>query len=484
MKKLLLLFVVTCCLSFVSSAQETRLFTGDVAPSLFSRMDMVSWDMANIVTNASYVNFGTTADPAFARTTVNPDKTGLNASDNALQFSSLKGKSWWPDFANFDLTTPITITAENRYLHFYHFRENLNQGFSVNINKDTPWEDPDKGTKRFDSNLSKPGVWEDVVVDLKWFMDNNEPLSRICVLMDMNWGGGAESPTNYYFDEISLSNSNLPRGINILTDTEMSLFVGNTASYTKWVGALDLQNAENTSEILANPFTTQMDVLNSAQIMKFNKSANAAWWQGARFKLNGVLPVGLAGASSYLHVMVNIPEMEAGKDYYVVQLNAKDFMGKQIDSGDAIKYWADDKGKWMDCVFDVTSLGYVSELTVRFDVRRNDQDALINSPAGVFYLDAIAINASEEARAKVDAPTGIVNLNVDHTKIYSRNHAVMVEGQVSSIEVYNLLGSLVKKVTAKGSITEVPISKNGVYLVRTVSANANSNVFTSKVIIN
>ena len=479
MRKLLLLLVVICCFSFISSATETKLFTGDAVPSLFSRMDMVSWDMANIVTAASYVNFGSATEPAFARTTANPLKTGLNASDNALQFSSLKGKSWWPDFATFDLTSPITITAENRYLHFYHFRENLNQGFSVNINKDTPWEDVDKGTKRFDMNLSIPGAWEDVVVDLKWFMDNNEAFSRICVLMDTNWGGGAESPTNYYFDEFSLNNSSLPRGINILTDTEMSLFLGNTASYTKWVTALDLQNTENTSEIVANPFTTETAVLNSTQIMKFNKSASASWWQGVRFKLNGVLPVGVAGASSYLHVMINIPEMEAGKDYYVVQLNAKDFMGKQIDSGDAIKYWADDKGKWIDCVFDVTSLGYVSEFSVRFDLRRDASDVLINSPAGIFYLDAAAINSIGEARTVV---TKVTSVNKDNTKIYSGNSIILVEGNISSIEVYNILGSLVKKVTAKGLRTEIPIYKSGIYLVKTLSANR--NIFTSKVIVN
>ena len=481
MKKLLLFFVIGC-LSFMTKAAETKLFTGDTTPSLFSRMDMVAWAMGEIKTDARYVNFGTDAEPAFARTTVNPVKTGLNTSDNALQLSSLKGKSWWPDFANFDLTAPITITDANRYLHIYHFRENLNKGFSVNINKETPWEDADKGTKRFDMNLSKAGTWEDIVIDLKWFMDNSEAFSRICVLMDTNWGGGAESPTNYYFDEIVLNNSNLPRGITILADTEMLLFPGNTTSYTKWVSALDLQNAENTSEIVANPFTTQTAVLNSAQIMKFNKSANASWWQGTRFSLNGTLQVGVEGASSYLHVMVNIPEMEAGKDYYVVQLNVKDFSGKESDSGDAIKYWADDKGKWIDCVFDVTAMGYVSELSVRFDVRRNDQDAHINSPAGVFYLDAIAINSNADARTKVDAPTRIANLNKDNTKIFSTNRIIVVEGSVASIEVYSIIGSLVKKVVVNESRTEIPIDKNGIYLVRTISTN--KNVFTSKVIVN
>jgi len=482
MKKLLLLLLVGFCFSFISKAAETKLFTGDATPSLFSRMDMVVWAMTEIQTDARYVNFGTETEPAFARTTVNPEKAGLNASDNALQLSSLKGKSWWPDFLNLDLTDPITITEANRYLHFYHFRENLNAGFSVNINKENPWEDPDKGTKRFDMNLSKAGVWEDVVIDLKWFMDNNEALSKICVLMDMNWGGAAESPTNYYFDEIVLNNSNMPRGITLYTEKEMLFYPGISSTYTKWVKSLDLQNAENTSEIVANPFTTEMEVLNTASIMKFNKSANAAWWQGTRFVLTGTMPVGVDGVPSYLHVMINIPEMEDGKDYYVVQLNAKDFMGNQIDSGDAIKYWAEDKGKWIDCVLDVSSLGYVSELTVRYDLRRNEEDALVNSPAGVFYLDAVAINASEAQRTEIDAPTKIVNINKENTKIYSWNRNILVEGNVTMIEVYNLTGSLVSRVPATSTRTEIPVNKSGVYLVRTISST--KNVFTSKVIIN
>ena len=483
MKKLLLLLFVGFCFSLSSKAAETKLFTGDTTPSLFTRMDMVAWDMANIVTNATYVNFGTVAEPAFTRITVNPVKTGLNASDNAMQLSSLKGKSWWPDFVNLDLTDPITITEENRYLHFYHFRENLNKGFSVSINKETPWEDADKGTKRFDMNLSTSGVWEDVVIDLKWFMDNAEAFSRICVLMDTNWSGEAESPTNYYFDEIVLNNSNLPRGITLYTETEMNLFLGNPTSYSKWVKGLNTQHAENASEIVANPFSTELGTLNSKSIMKFNKSANSSWWQGGPlFKLTGTMPVGVAGASSYLHVMVNIPEMEATKDYYVVQLNVKDFSGKELNSGDAIKYWTDDKGKWIDCVLDVTSLGYVSEISVRFDIRKDDADAWINSPAGVFYLDAIAINASEEQRTVVDAPTKIVNVNKENTKIYSWNRNILVEGNMTSVEVYNLTGSLISRVAANGTRTEIPVNKGGIYLVRTVSST--KNVFTSKVIIN
>jgi len=135
MKKLFLPLLMICCLAMISKAADTKLYTGDVTPSLFSRMDMVSWAMGEIKTDARYVNFGTDAEPAFARTTVNPEKTGLNTTENALQLSSLKGKSWWPDFMNLDLTDPIAITNENRYLHFYHFREHLDARFSFNKHK-------------------------------------------------------------------------------------------------------------------------------------------------------------------------------------------------------------------------------------------------------------------------------------------------------------------------------------------------------------
>lgn len=391
-------------------------------------------------------------------------------------------EDWWANFLNFRLTDAITITEANRYLHILHYREKLNDTWMVCLNVDWPLADADKGKLRFDSQNSKAGVWEDVVIDLKYLIDNSIPLSKFMFGVSMDWNGPRDNPsTSYYFDEIVLNNSPLPRGINILPDTEMSLFMGNTASYTKWVSKLDLQNTENTSEIVANPFTTQMSVLNSTQVMKFNKSANASWWQGVRVKFPGIFQVGKAGASSYLHLMVNIPDMEVGKDYYVIQLNAKDFSGKELDSGDAIKYWADDKGKWLDCVLDVTTLGYVSEFSVRFDVRRDALDVLINSPAGVFYLDAAAIDNSADQRLVVNAPTGVKTTNQDNTKIYSANRNIVIEGNVASVEVYSLLGKLLNKASVTGFKTEIALNQSGAYLVKTISVNG--NVYNSKVLI-
>jgi len=300
--------------------------------------------------------------------------------------------------------------------------------------------------------------------------------------VSMDWNGDKTNPgADYYFDEIVLNDNPLPRGINILPDTEMSLFPGNNESYNKWVSRFDTQNPENTSEIVANPFTTETAVLNSTQIMKFNKSANAAWWQGAMFKFPGILKVGADNKSSYLHVMVNIPEIEAGKDYYVLQLNAKDFSGKQIDSGDNIKYWADDKGKWKDCVMDVTSLGYVSEFTVRFDIRRDATDQLINSPAGTFYLDAAAINNSDAERTVVMAPNAVKKRIAENIIILIQKKTIVIEGDVVAAEAYSLVGKVVAKVNANNSRVELNNIECGIYIVKIISTNG--TVYNSKVIV-
>ena len=329
--------------------------------------------------------------------------------------------------------------------------------------------------------LTTPAKWEDVVVDLKWFMDNNVQLSSICVLMDTNWGGGAEPATNYYFDEMSLNNSNLPRGINVLPDTEMSLFYGNTASYAKWVKTLDTQNTENVSTIVANPFTTQMAVLNSPQVLKFDKSANASWWQGLRTVLPGIFKVGANGVSNFLHVMVNIPVMDPLQDPYVVQLNAKDFSGNQIDSGDFLKYFSTDAGNWVDMVLDVTSLGYVQEFSVRFDIRKDASDAYMNSPAGTFYMDAASIDTNPDQRTVVVSPTAVVTPKTSGLKVYSVQRNIVVEGNVASVEVYNLIGKSVSRITTTQFKTQIPVFQSGVYLVKTVSVNG--NISNSKVII-
>jgi hypothetical protein len=146
-----------------------------------------------------------------------------------------------------------------------------------------------------------------------------------------------------------------------------------------------------------------------------------------------------------------------------------------------IKYWSDDKGKWIDCVLDVTSLGYVSEFTVRFDVRRNDTDQYINSPAGTFYLDAAAINQSEEPRIKVEAPTSTGPEIFANFNVFSNGKTIFVTGDVVSAEVYSMMGRQVSKSTALSTGVQMNVPGPGMYIVKTTTSNGSA--YNRKVVI-
>lgn len=397
----------------------------------------------------------------------------MNKTNKCYMVQLDKNYDWWGNFLDFHLSNPINITQDSRYMHILHYRSVINDTWWVCLNTDWALDDADKGKLRFDGNNNKAGDWEDIVVDMKYLIDNNIPLSKFDFAVSNDWSGPKDNPGGlYYFDEIVLNSNPLPRGINILPDTTMSLFLGNDASYAKWVSKLDLQNSENSSAIVANPFTTQMTTLNSPKIMQFNKSANAAWWQGPRFVFPGIYQVGRNSQSSYLHVMLNIPEMEAGKDYYTVQLVAKDFSGKEVNSSDMNKYWADDKGKWCDYVLDVTSLGYVAEVQVRFDIRKDVNDAYINSPAGTFYLDAFTINNNENPRTQVIQ--NVTSPSRENVKVYTTGNSIYVKGNVSGVKVYNMIGQLVTSRGANTNLTTISVAK-GVYFVKSVLSDGTTS---------
>jgi hypothetical protein len=404
----------------------------------------------------------------------------MNNTDNCYMVQLDANYDWWGNFLDFHILDPITVTEDNRYLHILHYRSVINDPYWVCLNTDWNLEDADKGKLRFDGNNKKAGVWEDIVIDMKNLIETGTTLTKFNFAVSNDWSDPKDNPGGlYYFDEIVLNNSSLPRGINILEDTTMELFLGNETSYNKWVSKYETQHSENTSEIVDNPFTTETAVLNSPKVMMFNKSANASWWQGPRFVFPGIYQVGRDAVSSYLHAMVNIPEMEASKEYYNIMLVAKDFSGTEVNSSDALKYWSDDKGKWVDFVFDVTSLGYVNELQVRFDVRKDEADAYINSPAGSFYLDAFTIDNNPDPRASVIQ--GISTTKENKIKVFTSDNCIMIEGNVAQIEIFNIVGQLVSKTAANKNLTSVSVKNGGIYVVKAVATNG--GVTSTKVLV-
>ncbi len=196
-----------------TAGSGTLLLSGEIPPEPINYADFAEWTIDDVnMIPAWYHDFG---DGNYVTWAVNPDADGANTSMNSLLVKTIAAPNWWGNFLNFRLETPITITEENRYLHFYHYRENLTDGWSVSINSNEPLTDADQGTLRFDGQNTTAGVWEDIVIDLNHLIGNSIDFEKFMIIADTNWDGNndANVPTEYYFDEIILSNDPNPRNV-------------------------------------------------------------------------------------------------------------------------------------------------------------------------------------------------------------------------------------------------------------------------------
>lgn len=394
MKKIFTILTFAVSASFFASAQET-LWTGETTPEAITYYDMVGWTKTDPGLAGKYFNFGTAEAISFSSIVDNPLKTGVNPTNKALILKSLMGKSWWPDFFLFSLSAPVSITENNRYLHILHYRQNLNQGFSVNINKQQTWEDPDKGTKRFDGNLEKAGRWEDIVVDLKWFMDNSEPLNEICILMDMNWGGGAEDPTDYYFDEVILNGDPIQRGVTNLLTGDKTPEAITYYDFVEWAIADANQIPNWYVDFGGGKYTTFVDNPETSGINKTAKSLYMSttkgvdWWGNfLNFRLG--TPITITNDTRYLHMFHFREILNNG---WSVSLNVNEPL-QDADKG-TLRFDGNNSatGKWEDIVID---LKYLIDNAIPLEkmciIVDKDWDGPRDNPASKYYFDEVVLS--------------------------------------------------------------------------------------------
>jgi len=395
MKRTFTLLSALLVLGMYLNAQQV-LFTGETTPETITYHDMVGWTLTDPGLVGKYFNFGTAEAPSYASVVDNPVKAPLNNSDKVIVLKSLMGKSWWPDFFLLGLSAPVTITEANRYLHIMHYRQNLNHGYSVNINKQQTWEDPDKGTKRFDGNLSAAGTWEDIVIDLKWFMDNEEALNEICVLMDKNWGGAAEDPTDYYFDNIVLSGSAAPRDGNTYLLTcettpepivyydfvEWSIAEGKIAGWY-----VDFGEGHFTT-MVDNPATDGIN--KTAKSLYMDAYASIDWWGNfLNFRLGE--PIAITEETRYMHLYHYRENLNDGWSF---SLNVNEPLGDG-DKGNLRFDGNNSKaGVWEDIVID---LHYLIENAIPLEkmciIVDKDWNGPRENPPTKYYFDEIVLNA-------------------------------------------------------------------------------------------
>jgi hypothetical protein len=401
----------------------------------------------------------------------NSAKGGLNTSNKCFVAVNVADADWWGNFGELKLKTPVVITAQNRYLKFLAYRSIQPKDFRVGINGDH-----EEASSVYQKSLSADSKWEGVVVDLgAKFM--GQELKSIVFLFSCNWttprsGWGAAT---YMYDNFELSDTPLPPGVTEVTDlSDFYINFEDQSKIDKWVSAFDPINASNAYQIVDNPVKSEINP--TVKAVKFDKSADASWWQGFRTVFNGALKV--SNDHKYLHAMLWVPQSALNENTgsVDVQLCAKDFSGNENNRTE--KIWDDQVDEWIDVVMEISSLSYVSELTVRFDVQQDNNGNYINSPANTYYVDEIALSSSPDARSSV---SGIKKGTVGQQAIWvsGKNDAIEVHSEIpANVKVYSLLGRLIHETSFSGSVL-IP-SQKGAYLVK-VDSGANSK--TSKVLV-
>jgi len=448
---------------FNAKAQETPLFTGETSPEAITYYDFVEWSIADVsLVSNWYADFG---GGKYTTVTDNPDQTGINKSAKSLFMNAIKSIDWWGNFLNLRLGSPITITESNRYLHMLHYREILNDGYSVSLNANEPLGGGDMGTLRFDGNLTKAGKWEDIVIDLKYLMDNSIPLEKVCVLVDKDWNGPRDNPpSKYYFDEIMLNNDPLQRGVTILTGTSL-LNCQSQAQIDSL--SFDTQNAANTYSIVPNPFTTST-VNPTGKVLKFSKSVECLSWQGLGVSFPGIHIINY-GQNQYLHMLVRTDTV---CDIEVVVVDNFDVWHTEM-----LSYPKDDiNGEWFDLVLDLSSYSAIKAFTLRYDVRKDLSGNWIdNTPARDFYLDEVTLDGNPDQREVIT--TGVKpSINKTDLKFYTMGRTIYFSlPDASRVNVYDMVGRNVASQNLNNSseLNAITVPNSGMYILKVGTRNGN-----------
>lgn len=146
----------------------------------------------------------------------------LNTSKNTYLVEQ-ENADWWGNFLNFKITDEaqgIVINDNNRYLHVYHYRGTILDGWSLYINSKVNCNNVGN-TRRFNGNNAKVNTWEDLVFDLEYLIQEEATLDLFTFCLNTDYTSPKTHPMSIFaFDQIVLNNSAVPRhlGSNISSE--------------------------------------------------------------------------------------------------------------------------------------------------------------------------------------------------------------------------------------------------------------------------
>lgn len=407
----------------------------------------------------------------------NPETGGINNSEKCFGAVFKPNGGWWGAWTYLELEKPVVISEEQPYLKMMVYRSVNRGGMSIGINNNDPWE------KSFSTKAD--GVWEDIIFDLT---DKIGTELSTLVILHQNWDGQEGPQATYLYDNVVMSDNLLPRGVELVDGKGFNLSFQQQKETDKWIKNIEIFSDEiNSYEIVDNP-TINDDLNKTSKVFKFDKG-NCDWWHGGpKFNLNGLIELGEENELQYMHVAVNVPETAFNEDgICTVQLCAWDHLGRE--SNQTFNIFEGDDNMWHDLVFSLTDeLNYITNFSVRFDIRKDNNDNWIKSPEGVFYLDEIAISNLEEERILIEDQDAGEGNSVSQTGknsniVYNTKRGLNITvANDALVDISSVSGINVKRFNAKANETTVISSlPQGVYLIKINDTQNNKDII--KVIV-
>ncbi|GEM_PF-1399137 len=482
MKKFITVLMLALCTAFLAKAQEEMVLlsgeTDDPEPIVY--YNFVDWSIDEGRIAQWYIDFG---DEEFTTWVDNPEPDGINTTSTSLMAQTFKEDiptvDWWGNFLNFVLDEPIEITEANRYMHIFHYRENLNNIWAVFLNTNGSHEDAELGNLRFQGNNNVPGRWEDIVIDLHYLMDNDIPLEQFNFLVDAAWSDPRDSPpTRYYWDEIVLNDDPFPRGVEFLDGTDLLNFDDQEQMDNL---TITTQNEANTFEVVPNPLPDSW-VNPNGMVGKFHKSDEASWWQGLHIQFPGLHMIEY-GEKQYLHVFVKT-DSTCFMQLHVIDQN-------DVHHTQMFFYPHDDlDGEWFDLVWDLSDYTAIKAITVRFDLQLDDEDNYINNtPARDFYVDKIVLDDDpfeREGEWDDDDDTFVIEREGTEEGLtaYASDKTIFFSMQEAThVQVFDVTGrNIASERLGHGSdLNMINVERSGLYFIRVTDNQGRMS--TAKVLV-
>ncbi|GHV09863.1 hypothetical protein FACS1894162_1510 [Bacteroidia bacterium] len=382
----------------------------------------------------------------------NSDAAGINNSDKCLMTTTTGSDiDRWGLWVTIKLTTPVTITQENRYFKMMVKRSPNQTNMGLH-------QKEQEGYYFGQTKPAKAGVWSDLVFDLfretpSETLENKEVQTFLVCLG--TWDGTEAGIC--MMDNIVLSDNSKPRGANEIAAGLLLNFDNANLTAANFAG-FEVQSASASATITNNPKVSAINP--SLKSLVYNKPANTIWWHALQSKVNGIVAVEYPNI--YLHLMMHIPD--ASPATVIVSSPS----GKGITEA----VYPFDGEDWQDYVFDVSSLDYIHEIMFRFNQTTEEN---WENPSGQYYVDDFVLNSDSEARTAISA--GIKNIAIGDKPVISvrKGEVTVNAAQLKTVNIYSVNGLLVKQLSAIGDQVNFLLGK-GFYVLQTESQTGNRAV--------